>query len=143
MKLAEVTEVLGGQQVLRQNIHHRMDLLELSDRGVTKDALVHLARFLSCSMSQMAELLPVTERTIQRYAPEAHFNRVVSEHILQIAEVAAKGVDVFTDKERFLKWLRHPSPALANQTPMSLLRSRFGADMVLDELGRIEHGVFS
>ncbi len=143
MKLAEVIEILGGQQVLRQNIHHRMDLLELSDRGVTKDALVHLARFLSCTMSQMAELLPVTERTIQRYSPETHFNRVVSEHILQIAEVAAKGVEVFTDRETFLAWLRHPNPALAKQTPMSLLRSRFGADMVLDELGRIEHGVFS
>ncbi len=143
MKLVEVIEILGGQQVLRQNIHHRMDLLELSDRGVTKDALVHLARFLSCTMSQMAELLPVTERTIQRYSPETPFNRVVSEHILQIAEVAAKGVDVFTDKEKFLTWLRHPNPALAKQPPMSLLRSRFGADMVLDELGRIEHGVFS
>jgi uncharacterized protein (DUF2384 family) len=26
---------------------------------------------------------------------------------------------------------------------MSLLNSKFGADIVLDELGRIEHGVYS
>lgn len=33
--------------------------------------------------------------------------------------------------------------ALDKKTPMSLLNSKFGVDMVLDELGRIEHGVFS
>jgi len=37
----------------------------------------------------------------------------------------------------------HPSRALAQQRPMSLLRSRFGAEMLLKELGRIEHGVVS
>ena len=37
----------------------------------------------------------------------------------------------------------HPSRALAQQRPMSLLRSRFGAEMLLNELGRIEHGVVS
>ena len=33
---------------------------------------------------KMAALLPVTERTIQRYAPKEHFDRVVSEYILHI-----------------------------------------------------------
>jgi putative toxin-antitoxin system antitoxin component (TIGR02293 family) len=120
-----------------------MDLIELSNEGVTKNALGHLAKFLSFTMSQMAALLPVTERTIQRYARKKHFNRVVSEQILQIAEVAAKGAEVFEDRDKFLAWMDHPNRALADKTPLSLLSSRFGAEMVLDELGRIEHGVFS
>jgi len=91
----------------------------------------------------MAALLPVTERTIQRNSAKEPFNRVVSEHILQIAEVAAKGAEVFENKDKLLSWMNHPSKALANKTPLSLLNSRFGAEMVLDELGRIEHGVFS
>jgi putative toxin-antitoxin system antitoxin component (TIGR02293 family) len=120
-----------------------MDLVELSNKGVTKNALTHLAKFLSFTMSQMAAVLPVTERTIQRYAPKKHFNRVVSEQILQIAEVAAKGAEVFEDRDKFLAWMDHPNRALGDKTPLSLLNSRFGAEMVLDELGRIEHGVFS
>jgi len=143
MELSGVAEVLGGEKVLRKKIQSRMDLIELSNKGLTKNALRHLAKFLSFTMSQMAALLPVTERTIQRYAPRKHFNRVVSEQILQIAEVAARGAEVFEDRDKFLAWMDHPNRALADKTPLSLLNSRFGAEMVLDELGRIEHGVFS
>ncbi len=94
-------------------------------------------------MDQIAELLPISERTIQRYARSQHFNRVVSEQILQIAEVVAKGIDVFQDKDLFLAWMRQRNVALGNKTPLGLLTSRFGTEMVLDELGRIEHGVLS
>lgn len=65
------------------------------------------------------------------------------EQVLQIAEVAAKGSKVFEGRDRFLVWMNHPNKALNNQTPMSLLNSKFGTDMVLNELGRIGHGVFS
>ncbi len=143
MEFSSITKVLGGEKVLRQKIRSRMDLIELTNKGVTKDALRHLAKFLSFTISQMAALLPVTERTIQRYTTKKHFNRVVSEQILQIAEVAAKGAEVFEDKDKFLSWINHPCKALANKTPLSLLNSRFGAEMVLDELGRLEHGVFA
>jgi len=143
MKLSSISKVLGGQRVLHKKIQNRLDLIELSNKGVTKGALSHLAKYLCFSMSQMAELLPVTERTIQRYASNEHFNRVVSEQILQLAQVAAKGSEVFGNKNKLLSWINHPNTALANRTPMSLLSSRFGAEMVLDELGRIEHGVFS
>lgn len=143
MEFSNVTKVLGGEKILRKTIQSRMDLIELSNRGVTKEALAHLANYLSFTMRQMAELLPITERTIQRYTPQKTFNRVVSEQILQIAEVTAKGVEVFEDKRKFLSWMNYPNKALANKTPMSLLSSRFGTEMVLDELGRIEYGVFS
>jgi putative toxin-antitoxin system antitoxin component (TIGR02293 family) len=98
---------------------------------------------LSFSIGQIAELLPISERTIQRYARRHHFNRVVSEQILQIAEVAAKGIEVFEDKDDFLSWMKQRNTALGNKKPLTLLSSRFGTEMVLDELGRIEHGVFS
>jgi len=143
MELSGVMKVLGGQKVLGKRIKSRMDLIELSKTGVTKNALAHLAKFMSFSVRQMAEFLPVTERTIQRYGPDAHFNRVVSEQILQIAEVVAKGTEAFEDTDKFLSWMNHPNKALANKTPSSLLSSRFGIEMVLDELGRMEHGVFS
>lgn len=143
MEFEGVTEILGGVEVLRKNINSRMDLIELSNKGVTKDALLRLAKHLDLSTKQMADLLALTERTIQRYTLQQHFNRLLSEQILQIAEVAARGARVFGDRERFLLWMKQPHRALANSSPMNLLGSRFGIEMVLDELGRIEHGVFS
>ncbi|MEN8264224.1 MAG: antitoxin Xre/MbcA/ParS toxin-binding domain-containing protein [Nitrospirota bacterium] len=143
MQLTEIKKALGGEKVLRKKIKDRIDLIELSDKGLTKDALTHLANYLSLSLSQISKLLPITERTVLRYASNKHFNNFVSEHILQIAEVAIRGVEVFEDKDKFIKWMNHPSKALAKKTPLSLLKSRFGIAMVLDELGRIEHGIFA
>jgi putative toxin-antitoxin system antitoxin component (TIGR02293 family) len=143
MHLSEISGILGSKNVLRGNIASRMDLIELSSKGITKDAVLRLASSLSMSISEMAKLLPVTERTIQRYKRKQRFNRVVSEQVLQIAEVTVRGVKVFGDRKKFLSWMKLPSPALGNRTPASLLRSRFGTEVVLDELGRIEHGVIS
>lgn len=144
MELASISKILGGQKVLHKRIQNSIDLVELGKIGVTKDALVHLARYLSLSMSKMAELLPITERTIQRYSLKDHFfNRVTSEQILKLAEVTARGVAVFDNKDKFLSWMNQPHAALANRTPMNLFSSRFGTEMILDELGRIEHGLFS
>lgn len=143
MQLSKIGKILGGQKVLHMRIQKRQDLMTLGLHGVTKSALLNLARYLSVSMNQIAELLPITERTIQRYNRSQHFNQAVSEQILQIAEVIAKGVEVFEDKNNFLAWMQQRNVALGNKPPLSLLSSRFGTEMVLDELGRIEHGVVS
>jgi putative toxin-antitoxin system antitoxin component (TIGR02293 family) len=143
MKVSSIVKVLGGEKVVRRRIHNRMDLIELGAEGVTKDALLHLAEYFGLSVNEIAQLLPVADRTLRRYTPKKHFNRVLSEQILQLAQVAARGSEVFKDKDDFLTWLNQPNIALANKTPKSLLCSRFGTDMVLDVLGRIEYGVFS
>ena len=139
----KVIDLLGGKSVTKHPIKTPLDLIKLSDRGISKRALLALAQHLEVSVKEMAEWLPVTERTIQRYSTGKCFNRVVSEQILQIAEVAARGEEVFGDKEKFLAWMKQPIPGLANRTPQSLLTYRYGTEMVLDELGRIEHGVHS
>jgi putative toxin-antitoxin system antitoxin component (TIGR02293 family) len=143
MSVASVAGILGGRKTLRGGAADRIDLMKLSEKGVNKDALLRLAKYLGFSVSQMAEVLPVTQRTIQRYSRNHRFNQVVSEHILQITEVALRGANVFGSRDKFVTWMKSDSPALGNRTPASLLGSRFGAELVLDELGRIEHGVVS
>jgi putative toxin-antitoxin system antitoxin component (TIGR02293 family) len=143
MSVASVAVILGGRKTFRGGTVERIDLMKLSQKGVNKDALMRLAKYLDLSISQIAELLPVTQRTIQRYSRNHRFNQAVSEHILQITEVALQGASVFGSRDKFVTWMKSNSPALGNRTPTSLLGSRFGAELVLDELGRIEHGVAS
>ncbi len=143
MEVNKIERVLGGEKTLHMRIRKRQDLIALSRHGVTKTALMNLARYLTLTMGQLAQLLSVSERTLHRYPPTRHFNPAVSERILRLAEVVAKGTEVFEDKENLLAWMNQPSVPLGNQTPLSLLTSSFGMEMVLDELGRIEHGVLS
>jgi putative toxin-antitoxin system antitoxin component (TIGR02293 family) len=102
-----------------------------------------MAEYLDLSWKQIALLLPVTERTLQRYDLNQHFNSAVSEQVLHITEVVAKGMEVFEEKDKFLIWLNTPHKVFSGKTPFSMLRSRFGAELVMEELGRIEHGVYS
>ncbi|MBN1103566.1 MAG: DUF2384 domain-containing protein [Deltaproteobacteria bacterium] len=143
MQVSNLARILGEKGTGRDNPVSRLSLMELGEKGLTKDAVLRLAKHLGLSMRQMAGMLPVTERTLQRYGRNHRFNRAISEQVLQIAEVAARGEEVFGVRERFLSWMNSPSPALGNRTPTSLLGSRFGTEMVLDELGRMEHGVVS
>ncbi|MES0488830.1 MAG: antitoxin Xre-like helix-turn-helix domain-containing protein [Leptospirales bacterium] len=141
--LSGISNILGGMKVLHRKIESRLDLIEIGRKGLSKNAFEHLANYLNYSAKQMADILPITERTIQRYNKNKHFSPDVSDHILQIAEVSAKGAEVFHDKSKFISWMNYPCVSFANKTPLSLLQSKFGVDMILDELGRIEHGVFS
>ncbi len=143
MQLAQVGEILGGEKILGKNLKSKMDLVELGSIGVTKKALSHLADYLSLSWKQIADLLPITERTLQKYTLHRHFNPAVSEQVLHIAGVLAKGIEVFKEKRKFSSWLNTPHKVLSGNTPLSMLESRFGTELVLEELGRIEFGVYS
>jgi uncharacterized protein (DUF2384 family) len=39
--------------------------------------------------------------------------------------------------------MRHPNPFLGSKTPLEILDTSFGFEMVLDEIGRIEHGILA
>ncbi len=143
MELATVEKILGGRKTLSKHLENDMDLIELCKSGVSKKALLSLASYLNISVHQLSSRLPVTERTIQRYSSATCFKKSVSEQILYIAKVAAKGVEVFGDKEKFLFWLKLPNKVLDNKAPFNLLDTKLGADMVLEELGRMEYGIFA
>jgi putative toxin-antitoxin system antitoxin component (TIGR02293 family) len=120
-----------------------MQLVEMARHGISKKALLRIAEMSNLSISELTKLLPVSLRTIQRYSDDDLLDRAVSEHALNIAEVISHGTRVFGSLESFQRWLHSPLPALGNQTPVSFLDTGFGARMVSDLLGRIEHGVYS
>jgi uncharacterized protein (DUF2384 family) len=53
--------------------------------------------------------------------------------------VMQAGTNVFGSDQGFLEWLSYPVPALEDKTPLSLLASPAGLQMVIDVLGTIEH----
>ena len=143
MNSVAVATTLGEIRILGISVRSELDLVELGERGISKAALLRLARAMGLSLSQVAKLLPVTERTLQRYAPNRKLSQPVTEQAIHLATLYAKGIEVFEDDDRFRAWLRQPCRALGGRIPFDLLRSRFGVEMVHDELIRIEHGVFA
>ncbi|MFN0036781.1 MAG: antitoxin Xre/MbcA/ParS toxin-binding domain-containing protein [Saprospiraceae bacterium] len=66
-----------------------------------------------------------------------------SDLIFQIALLAQKGREVFGSDEKFSRWANRPNAILQGQKPKELLDTTFGINLVRDEIGRIEHGIFA
>lgn len=135
--------LLGGYNALGQKIDTEMDLYEISKKGISKRALINFSKSIDMSIKSLAGILNITERTLHRKKDLDLLNESVSEHILQLAEVYSSGEDVFDSILNFKMWVNTSSRALGDKKPFDLLSSRYGAQMVLNELGRIEHGIVS
>ncbi len=120
-----------------------LDLVLLTRRGMRKEALLNLAQRLGLTVKELANLLPVTERTIQRKAPESVLGTAVSEQIVLITQLTDKGEEVFGSTELFKKWIRKKNTALGGHKPLHLLDTSIGIQMVEDVLGRLSYGVYS
>lgn len=130
-------------KVFHQPLTSEMDVIKISIQGVTKDSLITFANCFGYTTEKLAGMLPVTVRTIQRYSNKHKFNASVSEHIIQLARLMVKGTEVFGSRDNFKRWFAAPNIALGGKVPSELVNFKTGTQMVMDELGRIEHGVFA
>ncbi|WP_396167918.1 antitoxin Xre/MbcA/ParS toxin-binding domain-containing protein [Flavobacterium sp.] len=91
-----------------------------------------------------ADFLGVSERTLVRNKAKVDyvFESIPSEKILELAEVTSLGRDVFDSEKQFYLWLNTPNFALGNLVPFELLKDSYGKEMVMNELHKIDYGIF-
>jgi putative toxin-antitoxin system antitoxin component (TIGR02293 family) len=142
MELTRVEEILGGRKVLHKKIQDQMDMVDLIEQGLTKESAIHLAKALSITNKRLAELLPISKRTLERYHVKKHLDKATSQQLISLARLTARGFEVFGDQGKFVEWMNVPCTALGEKIPISLITTQIGIDIVLEELGRIEHGVY-
>jgi len=120
-----------------------MQLVELARRGVSKKSLLQLAEAAGLSLKELAKILPVSLRTIQRYDDDDLLDPAVSEHAILIAELISDAGDIFNTDEAVQAWLHAPIIGLGGVEPVALLDTGFGIRLVRDELKRLEYGIYS
>ncbi|MFA5298927.1 MAG: antitoxin Xre/MbcA/ParS toxin-binding domain-containing protein [Lutibacter sp.] len=91
-----------------------------------------------------ATFLDISTKSLQRYKKESDyvFKPIHSEKIIELAEVTNLGKDIFDSTEQFYTWLNSPSLALGNIKPIELLKDSYGKEIVINELNRIDQGIF-
>jgi len=134
-------------KVFEETVPYTVDddiaLLQLARKGVSKKAVTNLSNVGELPLKTLASLLPVTERTLQRYSDEDRLSPDVSEHVILITKVLFRAEEVLGSMSKARQWLKAPSVSLGNEPPLSFLDTIFGAQLVMDELGRVEFGVYS
>ncbi len=91
-----------------------------------------------------ANFLNISTKSLQRYKAEKDFvfKPIHSEKIIELAEVTQLGGSIFDTQEQFYDWLKRPNQALGNMTPLEMLKDSYGKELVVNELTRIDQGIF-
>ena len=120
-----------------------LDLIQLSREGVSREALEKLQAEMSLSQKELATLIHLTPRTLQRMKGADKLPPAASGQLIEIAKVCSRAIEVLGDADRAKEWLRTPIHALNGARPVEMLDTPTGIQWVLDTLGRIEYGVYA
>jgi len=132
-----VKQLLGGTKVVGKS----KDLASLAGEGLPKQALIFFMQKVNLDERRLFSYLDVTKRTLDNYKPNQRLRLYISDRLIHLAELYAKGKEIFDSFENFNEWLNRPSVDLEGDKPIDLIHSRKGVDDILHVLGRIEHGI--
>ncbi len=123
------------------------DRLELSDKvqaGFPFKAFTILTRSMEVSNKELAELVQISARTLNRRQKEGKLKADESDRLLRFARIFTHAVNLFEgDKEAAQNWLSADNRALKDESPLGASRTEEGAREVENLIVRLEHGVFS
>ncbi len=113
-------------------------------QGVNFSLFENLLKYIYISENTLADILSLSNKSIQRYKKEENFRfkPIHSEKLIELSEVANIGIKLFGTKEKFNHWLNTPSYVFENQKPVNFLNNSYGIKLILEELNRIEYGIF-
>jgi len=119
------------------------DILKSAREGFSKHVLMALAKKISLTLQEFANIMHISERTLQRYDDDAIIKTEYAEKAVELARLYTRGEEVFGSLDKFKIWMKTPIHVFRGEAPVSLLDTSIGFDMVFKELGRIEHGIFA
>jgi putative toxin-antitoxin system antitoxin component (TIGR02293 family) len=140
---ARVIQFMGMPERKRTSSEDDIFFIDLIRKGLPKKVLDHLLAKMDISEDEMAAILHVSKRTLQRRTTQESLNEEQSERLIELAKLYSKGEEVLGTLENFKSWMNTSLLALGNKRPKDFLDTSIGIGILLDVLGRIEQGVFS
>jgi uncharacterized protein (DUF2384 family) len=119
-------------------VYGQFNYFDLATRDISKH---YIKQILGISQLSLLELMDIIPISIDTYKRKTEFNPPVTEKILEIEEVYRTGLNAFGDS--FHNWMASPNPSIGGTIPKKLLSNSFGVRKLLDEIGRIEHGILA
>lgn len=134
----QVSDVLGVEEPETE-----LEYIEQIRKGLPYEAVERLREELELSLSELAEALSISTRTLNRRKRSESLNPEESDRIFRIARVFAHALSVLESRERAAAWFKTSNRALGGRIPLEMFDTDVGAEMVDDVLTRIEYGVYT
>lgn len=137
----ETAEALGGAAVLGKEVESEIDFVHLVQQGLPASAIDRLVDLGDLSPAELDEIIP--RRTVSHARGRSRLSSELSDRVARAAGTIAFAHEVFGERVKANRWLRRSNRVLDDATPLSLLRSGSGAQLVETILTRIAYGVYS
>ena len=131
--------LLGAPRLFRAS--NPFDLDREIRRGFPAESLVRFKRDAGFSFEEIAALLDISAKTIERViARRARLSHGASDRLYRVASILALAEHVLEARKEALAWLHAPQHGLGGRVPIELLATEAGSREVETLLERIEHG---
>ncbi|WP_424814082.1 antitoxin Xre/MbcA/ParS toxin-binding domain-containing protein [Roseococcus sp. YIM B11640] len=124
--LEAIADAMGGERVLKKQVHSLLDLHRVILDGVPKGAVTHLWK------SGFQERIPQRD-FISIFASPATMKRrgalsvPAGERVERVARLSALAEQALGSREKGTAWLTTSHPMLGQTTPLELARTELGA----------------
>jgi uncharacterized protein (DUF2384 family) len=96
------------------------------------------------TQKEWASILHLSERTLQRYSKEnKSFEGIYTDRILQIEQLIKTGLETFINADALYQWLKKDKNVLGHQLNFASLNNAQGIQDLIDQLYRIQYGVYT
>lgn len=114
---------------------------KITQTGLSGALLRSLRERLGLTIAEMARVLGAGERTIIRKEQQrTALSPTESDRAYRLAKVADLASDLIGDEDRAVRWLRTPNAYLGGETPLAMLDTEIGTDLVGESLYAIAYG---
>jgi putative toxin-antitoxin system antitoxin component (TIGR02293 family) len=120
----------------------RLDLSAV-ESGISVATMTNFVAASGLAMTDIYEVV-IPARTLKhRRARKEALNSDESDKLARLIRIYDQAVRVLGGRERGLHWLSQPLRRFEERTPLQMLRTEFGARMVEEMLGQIDHCMFA
>lgn len=136
-----VISLLGGVRVLHPRPTGRLGWIPIIRQGLPFRAVESLGSHIGATNAELAEMLGISSRILARRKQAGFLSPQESERLVRVARAIAQAEETFEDLGKGLTWLRTPVVVIGGTTPISLLDTETGGELVLRTLANITHGL--
>lgn len=111
--------------------------------GISKEELENLKEQSDLDYNILAKILAVTKATLHSKKGTEKFDTYISERIFLVADLYSLGYEVFGNRQKFNTWMKSEVRALGYVSPLSMIDTLYGVEVVRNLIGRIAYGVYS
>jgi putative toxin-antitoxin system antitoxin component (TIGR02293 family) len=140
MAHTQALDIVGGETALGLSIRSGRDLIAAVRHGLPVRAVEHVLDSGRMTLAEL-DLVVLPRKTLSHRRKIGTLTADQSDRLMRAARVIAAAEDTFGSQQKAATWLRRPTAALGDETPLSLLDTSEGALQVENLLGRISHGI--